>query len=580
MAASETACFAAIDIGSSQVRASVLDATGKQLSIAHRDIGIECPKAGWFVQDSEEIWEAILKSLELAVDASGRKADVRGVGVAATCSMVIVNGDGSSASSSGDVLMWMDHRAVDEAAVLTASGAPCLAFLGGSASPEHQMPKMAWLMRHWPSRLRAASALFDLSDWVVWKLAAASHASAKAAATASVAPAQRSGAPLLPQDAPRSACTTTCKWGYVGHNVQVHGSGECASAAATPASTGPGEWCREGYESLGIGGLLPATPTGLGAPRRHTLPRGQSTPATPAPAIGSHIPVMPVGSAFPRGVSAGVAARTGLPAGCTIAAGLIDAHAGTLGSLMTGTAAAAATEPAGTAKHTSSRMAVVAGTSACHMVLLAGDASHPPLVPGVWGPYYEAVKPGTWLLEAGQSAAGAAVDRIVQGHPAFAAVLEAVAEASQTASQGVPAALYSRLDTVLNELAAISGVSPALLAEPYLVCPDIVGNRSPFANASVRGAIVGVSSSIDEADLARLYLATLQGLALGTRLILDRLKEHGVAVSEIVLSGGLGRSNRFALTLAEACGVKVVQTPEHSDSMLLGVAMAAAAAAG
>lgn len=38
-------------------------------------------------------------------------------------------------------------------------------------------------------------------------------------------------------------------------------------------------------------------------------------------------------------------------------------------------------------------------------------------VPGVWGPYLDAMIPGLWLLEGGQSTAGKLLDYIINTHP-------------------------------------------------------------------------------------------------------------------------------------------------------------------
>ena len=40
--------------------------------------------------------------------------------------------------------------------------------------------------------------------------------------------------------------------------------------------------------------------------------------------------------------------------------------------------------------------------------------------------------------------------------------------------------------------------------------PDYHGNRSPLADPSLKGAVVGLSLDTDTASLATMYLATLQ----------------------------------------------------------------------
>lgn len=46
----------------------------------------------------------------------------------------------------------------------------------------------------------------------------------------------------------------------------------------------------------------------------------------------------------------------------------------------------------------------------------------PIFVPGVWGPYKNAMVPNMWLNEGGQSATGKLIDHIIHFHPATEAV--------------------------------------------------------------------------------------------------------------------------------------------------------------
>jgi len=62
--------------------------------------------------------------------------------------LVAVDSDSSpvSVSRSGDsrrnVIVWMDHRAVDQAERINTSKSPVLEYCGGAVSPEMQPPKV------------------------------------------------------------------------------------------------------------------------------------------------------------------------------------------------------------------------------------------------------------------------------------------------------------------------------------------------------------------------------------------------------------------------------------------------------
>lgn len=86
-----------------------------------------------------------------------------------------------------------------------------------------------------------------------------------------------------------------------------------------------------------------------------------------------------------------------------MAAGVIDAHAGGIGTVS------AEGEP-------QACLAYVFGTSSCTMT----TTRDPVFVPGVWGPYFSAMVPNAWLNEGGQSVAGATIERLLAMHPASA----------------------------------------------------------------------------------------------------------------------------------------------------------------
>jgi FGGY-family pentulose kinase len=257
--------------------------------------------------------------------------------------------------------------------------------------------------------------------------------------------------------------------------------------------------------------------------------------------------VLPLGSAAGR-LSAAAATELGLPAGTAVATGIIDAHAGGLAML------AAAPEGG---------LAVIAGTSCCHLVV----SRDPVMVPGVWGPYFGAMLPGWWLNEGGQSAAGSLTDWTLRQSDAWPALQAAATESGR----GV-------YDIANAWVAALEGREPNPTAGLHVLA-DHHGNRSPRADPHARGAMVGLTLESGPDALARRYLATVQALAYGTRHIIEALNAAGHRIERVFITGG-GAKNALSLREhADATGCDLHQVTEE-DAVTLGAALLGAAASG
>ena len=299
----------------------------------------------------------------------------------------------------------------------------------------------------------------------------------------------------------RSECALACKWTYLAHET-------------------PG-WQRDFLAAVGLPDLL----------ERAGVPEVAS----------------PIGQSLGP-LTAGAAAFLGLSAGCRVGVGLVDAHAGTLGSL-----ARFAGEPDTIHRH----LALIAGTSSCVMAL----SSEPRPTPAVWGPYFRAVLPRTWLNEAGQSATGALLDHLLRVHGA--------------GGEATPV-LHRRVVDRIKELREIEGFS---LASRLHVLPDFHGNRSPFADPRALGVIAGLSLESSFDGLCRLYWRASVAIAVQVRHILETLNERGYAIDTLHVTGGHTRNPLLMELYADATGCVVIQ-PDTQDATLLGVAMVAATAAG
>jgi FGGY-family pentulose kinase len=194
----------------------------------------------------------------------------------------------------------------------------------------------------------------------------------------------------------------------------------------------------------------------------------------------------------------------------------------------------------------------------------------PRFIPGVWGPYYGAMIPGMWLTEGGQSATGSLIDHVIFSHSAGAELSDEAKKDGGT--------IYDLLNRRLDRLAK-SAPHPGALTEELHVLPYFHGNRSPRADATLRGAVSGLRLSDTADDLALLYLAAVQAVAYGTRHIIEEMNKAGYAVDTIVACGGGTKNRLFLREHADITGCRIVLGKEP-EAVLLGSAVLGAVAGG
>ena len=323
-------------------------------------------------------------------------------------------------------------------------------------------------------------------------------------------------------DDTRSLCTTVCKWTYLGHR----GPDGAGWDAGYFRQIGLGDLATEGFRRIG----------------RRVRPMGE-----------------PVGS----GLTARAARELGLVAGTPVGVSIIDAHAGGLGLLGARLDGKAPTPAA-----LNRRLALIGGTSSCHMAVSA----KPRFIPGIWGPYFSAMIPGLWLTEGGQSATGALIDHVIFSHAAAAPLQAQARRAGRT--------IYELLNDRLAALAqAERPAHPAALTRALHVQPDFHGNRSPRADPTLRGVVSGLTLSATADDLARQYLAAIQAVAYGTRHIVAEMNRRGYAIDTLFACGGGTKNPVFLREHADITGCRLV-LPREPEAVLLGAAVLGAVASG
>ncbi|KAJ5300573.1 uncharacterized protein N7443_005575 [Penicillium atrosanguineum] len=358
--------FIGIDVGTGSARACIIDAKGDIVGMASENIGLWQPEYGYYEQSTTDIWRCICAAVQRAISQHNISPEtVRGIGFDATCSLSVFNHEtdepvsvtGPSFDSDRNVILWLDHRPVDEAAKINATNHNLLRYVGGKMSIEMEIPKVLWLKNHMPKELFDKCTFYDLGD-------ALTH--------------------IATGNEKRSFCSVVCKQGYVPVGVDGSVKG----------------WQEDFLNDIGLGDLTEDNFKRMGG------------------VDGVNGDYLSAGELVGR-LCEKAAAELGLPAGIAIGSGVIDAYAGWIGTVGAKVNLGPSQLNDEVAKNDKaqafSRLAAVAGTSTCHLAM----SPDPLFVSGVWGPYKDTIIPGYWMAEGGQSATGELLKHVIETHPAF-----------------------------------------------------------------------------------------------------------------------------------------------------------------
>ena len=190
------------------------------------------------------------------------------------------------------------------------------------------------------------------------------------------------------------------------------------------------------------------------------------------------------------------------------------------------------------------QLALITGSS--HLQFGISDA--PRHAPGLWGSYKDALYPGRYIFEGGQTSTGSIVNwlrRLAGGNLDLAK---------------------------LNEAAA--ALPPG--AEGLLALDHFQGNRTPHTDPLARGAITGLSL---HHGMAHVFRAVLESICLGTRAIVDRMRDAGFGATEMIAGGGATNSALWLQIHADTANLPVL-VPDVSEAPSLGAAILSAVGAG
>jgi L-ribulokinase len=245
------------------------------------------------------------------------------------------------------------------------------------------------------------------------------------------------------------------------------------------------------------------------------------------------------------------AGRLGLPETVKIGVGGIDAHFGAVG---------AAIEPYTLVK--------VMGTSTCDMLVAPLVNHQHQLVRGICGQVDGSILPGMLGMEAGQSAFGDLYkwfENLIS-YPLTELMADNLnaAEIEQIKSRILPR---------LNEQAA----DLPLTENDEIALDWINGRRTPDVDLTLTGAITGLRLA---SSAPRIFKALVEATAYGSKSIMERFIEEGIAVNKVIVLGGISKKSGYVLqTLANVLEVPI-EVVRSEQACALGAAMFAATVGG
>ncbi|MHB1739981.1 MAG: xylulokinase [Actinomycetes bacterium] len=155
-----------IDIGTGSTKAVVLDAGGRQLSVAACAHPIEHPRRGWAETDPEEWWSSARRAVGEAVTAAG--VEICSVGLCGQMhGAVLTRADGFALRPA---VLWADQRAETQLAHYRRLPANVAGVLGNPLVAGMTGPILYWLAEHETPVYQQADWVMQAKDWLRLRL--------------------------------------------------------------------------------------------------------------------------------------------------------------------------------------------------------------------------------------------------------------------------------------------------------------------------------------------------------------------------------------------------------------------------
>jgi xylulokinase len=165
--------FLGVDVGTSNVKALVVDGRGRAVARASEPLALRTPQPGWAEQDPAAWWKAASRAIRRAVGQgrSARKIDAVGLSGQMHSSVFLDRANRVIRPA----LLWCDGRTTAECREITRRvGEESLrAWVSNPALEGFTLPKILWLRNHEPAAFARLAKVLLPKDYLRWQLTGA-----------------------------------------------------------------------------------------------------------------------------------------------------------------------------------------------------------------------------------------------------------------------------------------------------------------------------------------------------------------------------------------------------------------------
>jgi len=253
--------FLGIDIGTTGVKALVMDGTGKVVSQVTKEYPLHVPRPGWAEQDPEDWYKATCEAVRTLLSGGIRAAQIKGVGLTGQMHGSVFLDDRGRVIR--EAILWCDQRTADECQQITDTVGEkrLIELVSNPALAGFTAPKILWLRNHEPENYHRLAKVLLPKDYIGWRLTgvfATDVSDASGMLLLDVVNRRWSGEILAALDIPASWLAEVYESPEVVGKINSKGAAEIGLLEGTPVVAGAGD---NAAGAVGNGIIYPGTAT-------------------------------------------------------------------------------------------------------------------------------------------------------------------------------------------------------------------------------------------------------------------------------------------------------------------------------